>query len=172
MLTIRQEMPNDYEEIYTMVKQAFASADYSDGTEQDYLNAIRKKDTFIPELSLVAQINDQIVGQIVLYKMQLQYEENSDVQLVLSPLSVHPDYFGQGIGTKLIREGCARALDSGYKVVFLCGDYKYYSRFGFVPTYKQGIYHIKDVNKNADWCMVKELENGYLANVKGVIDIE
>jgi len=172
MVIIRKETPNDYEEVYTMVKQAFATADYSDGTEQDYLNAIRKKDTFISKLSLVAQTNDKIVGQIVLYKMQIQYKDKNEVQLVLSPLSVHPDYFRHGIGIKLIFEGCKRAFDNGYKAIFLCGDYGYYSKFGFVPTYQYGIYHAKDSKKNADWCMVKELEKGYLTDAKGLIDIE
>jgi len=64
--------------------------------------AIRKKDAFIPELSLIAQIDNKIVGQIVLYEMQIKCEDKNEIQLVLSPLSVHPDYFRQGIGAKLI----------------------------------------------------------------------
>ena len=171
-LIIRKETPFDYEEVYKMVAKSFATTDYSDGTEQDYLNAIRKKDTFIPELSLVAQINNKIVGQIVLYKMQIQFENGNEVQLVLSPLSVHPDYFRQGIGAKLISEGCRHALDKGYKAVFLCGDYTYYSEFGFIPTFKYEIYHKNDIKKNAEWCMVKELEKGCLTFKKGIIDIE
>ena len=165
-LTIRQETPSDYAEVYDMVKNSFATTDHSDGTEQDYLNEIRNKDTFIPELSLVAVLEDKIVGQIVLYKMQIADE----VQLVLSPLSVHRDYFKQGIGESLIEEGCRRALSLGYKAVFLCGSPAYYERFGFVPTYEHEIYHRKD--KTAKWCMVKELEEDYLADVKGFIDIE
>ena len=171
-MIIREETPIDYKEVYAMVKKSFATATHGDGTEQDYLNAIRKKDTFIPELSLVAQIANKIVGQIVLYKMQIPCENGSEVQLVLSPLSVHPDYFRQGIGAKLISEGCNRALDSGYKAVFLCGDYAYYSKFGFIPTYKYEIYHKNDVNKSAEWCMVKELKKGYLTLATGIIDIE
>lgn len=171
-MIIRQEIPTDYGEVYTMVKKSFATADHCDGTEQDYLNAIRKKSSFIPELSLVAQINNKIVGQIVLYEMQIRCEDRNEVQLVLSPLSVHPDYFRQGIGTKLISEGCKRAFDNGYKAIFLCGDYAYYSKFGFVPTYQYEIYHEKDIEKNAEWCMVKEIEKGYLTAVTGLIDIE
>jgi Predicted acetyltransferase len=167
-LIIRKETPLDYDEVYTMAKESFATSKHSDGTEQDYLNELRTKDTFIPELSLVAELDDKIVGQIVLYKMQIA----DDVQLLLSPLSVHPDYFRQGIGASLIREGCRKAAVLGYKAVFLCGDYDYYSKFGFVPTYKHEIYHKSDTSKNADWCMVRELEEGWLADIKGFIDIE
>ena len=53
-MTIRRENPADYDEVYQLVKTAFAASPDSDGTEQDYLNEIRKKDAFIPELSLVA----------------------------------------------------------------------------------------------------------------------
>lgn len=88
-MIIRQEKSNDYEEVYEMVKQAFATTQYSDGTEQDYLNEVRKKSYFIPELSLVAVENDKIVGQIVLYQMQINSKDNNEVQLVISPLSVH-----------------------------------------------------------------------------------
>ena len=171
-LIIRKETPTDYKEVYTMVKNSFATANHSDGTEQDYLNAIRKKDTFIPELSLVALLDNKIVGQIVLYKMQIECEDRNEIQLVLSPLSVHPEYFRQGIGGELISEGCKRALNSGYKAVFLCGDYAYYSKFGFVPTYQYEIFHKNDTEKNAKWCMVKELETGYLNTVTGLINID
>ena len=104
--------------------------------------------------------------------MQIKCEDRNEVQLVLSPLSVHPDYFKQGIGTKLIFEGCNHALDNGYKAVFLCGDNAYYSKFGFIPTYKYKIYHENDKDKNAEWCMVKELKKGYLTSVTGLMDIE
>lgn len=43
-IIIRQERPADYEEIYALVKEAFATADFSDGTEADYLNEVRFSD--------------------------------------------------------------------------------------------------------------------------------
>ena len=171
-MIIRKEMPIDYEEVYVMAGKSFAASSHGDGTEQEYLNMIRKKDSFIPELSLVAQIDNKIVGQIVLYEMQINYKNRNETQLVLSPLSVHPDYFRQGIGGKLISEGCKKVLNMGYKAVFLCGDYSYYSKFGFVPTYKYEIYHRNDAEKKAEWCMVKELEKGCLTVEAGLINIE
>ena len=171
-MLIRKETLADYDEVYAMVKRSFATADHSDGTEQDYLTDIRKKSTFLPELSLVAQIGEKIVGQIVLYKMQIHCGDKIEEQLVLSPLSVHVDYFGQGIGAALIAEGCKRAREHGYRAVFLCGDPAYYSRFGFVPTHRHRIYHVNDSEKNASWCMVKELEEGCLEGVTGIVEIE
>ena len=172
MLIIRKETQRDYEEIYEMVKKAFATTTHSDGTEQDYLNELRNKNCFLPELALVAQTDGKIVGHVVLYEMQVNNAGKSETGLVLSPLSVHPCYFGRGIGTRLIDEGLKRAKENGYKAVFLCGDYDYYSKRGFVPTYQYGIYHEKDVGKTANWCMVKELEKGFLTDVAGTVNIE
>lgn len=171
-MIIRQEHTSDYSEVYQLVKEAFATTSYSDGTEPDYLNDLRNKDTFIPELSLVAVKENKIVGQIVLYKMKINCIDRAVEQLVLSPLSVLPSCFNQGIGKSLINEGCNKAKELGYKAVFLCGDYSYYTKIGFVPTYQHGIYHINDSGENVNWCMVRELEPGYLDSIKGTVDIE
>ncbi len=171
-MIIRQETREDYNEVYNLVKQAFETTSHCDGTEQDYLNTIRKKDSFIPELSLVAIENDIIVGQIVLYKMKITCYDSTITQLVVSPLSVLPTHFGQGIGSKLLEVGCEKAKELGYKAAFLCGDYSYYSKLGFAPTYQYHIYHINDKDKYANWCMVKELESGYLNEISGTVDIE
>ena len=37
---IRQEMPEDYREVYELIEEAFASAEHSDGNEQDLVNAL------------------------------------------------------------------------------------------------------------------------------------
>ena len=50
MLEIRQEKINDYEEVYSVVKTAFKTAEHSDGNEQDLVKKLRKSDNFIPEL--------------------------------------------------------------------------------------------------------------------------
>ena len=53
-MNIRQETPKDYPEVYQLVKEAFASAEHADGNEQNLVEALRKGDAFLPELSLVA----------------------------------------------------------------------------------------------------------------------
>lgn len=171
-IIVRKEQPEDYAEVYKMVREAFATTSYSDGTEQDYLEDLRKKDCFIPELSLVAVLNGKIVGQIVLYEIAVIDNHGKEhLFLNLSPVSVHVGYFCQGIGSALINTACAKAAGMGYKAVFLCGEPAYYSRFGFVPTYRYGIYHTDDKGHNADWCMVKELQEGCLSGINAEINI-
>lgn len=48
MLIVRQEEPNDYGAVYRVVKEAFSSAEHSDGNEQDLVVALRKSKAFCP----------------------------------------------------------------------------------------------------------------------------
>ena len=171
-MIIRQETPSDYSEVYELVKMSFATVSDSDGTEPDYLNELRTKDTFIPELSLVAENEDgMLVGQIVLYKTTISTQHGELIELLLSPISVHPDYFRRGIARALMERSFEIAKNLGYTAVFLCGDPEFYLKIGFIPTYEHGIYHITDKEKNAEWCMVRELVAGALEKVSGTVDI-
>jgi len=171
-LNIRQEEVSDYTEVYELVKVSFATASHSDGTEADYLNDVRKKDTFIPELSLVAEDeNGKIIGQIVLYKTIVTMSDKAITELVLSPICVHPDYFRRGIARTLMERAFEIAKGMGYSAVFLCGEPEIYHKMGFVPTFEYSIYHITDTERNAEWCMAHELNDGALADMSGTIDI-
>jgi predicted N-acetyltransferase YhbS len=167
---IRQERSSDYDVVYQVVKEAFLTDNHTE--EPDYLNGLRTKPEFIPELSLVAETEEStIVGQIVLYQTTISYSNFQDVQLVVSPLSVSPKYFRKGIGSALIREGLRIAREMGYKVVFLWGNPNFYSKCGFVPSYKFNIFHTKFQDKKVDFIMVYQLCENALDGKKGIIDI-
>ncbi|MDK2917116.1 MAG: hypothetical protein PWR25_1673 [Euryarchaeota archaeon] len=170
MYTIRQECPADYEDVYQLVKRSFATTVHSDGTEADYLNEVRRKETFIPELSLVAEDADgRIVGQIVLYATEIATDSGPITALVLSPISVHPDCFRQGIARAMMDRAFEIARGMGYTAVFLCGEPEIYHGLGFCASYTFGIFHNDD--PGAEWCMAKELVPHALAGVRGTIDI-
>ena len=65
MLELRKENVNDYEEVYNVIKTAFEKAEHSDGNEQDIVVALRKSNSFIPELSLVAVNENKMIGYIL-----------------------------------------------------------------------------------------------------------
>lgn len=132
---IRQENKNDFDEVYNLIKEAFKSAEQSDGSEQDLVVALRKGDSFIPELSLVAEIEGKIVGHILF----TQATVGKDIVLVLAPLSVLPEYQKQGIGTALIKEGHRVAEVLGYDYSLVLGNEKYYPKFGYIQADKLGI---------------------------------
>ena len=135
MLEIRQENKNDYEQVYNIVKTAFENAEHSDGNEQDLVNDLRKSDSFIPELSLVAVKDNKIVGHILFTKIKIgKYEE-----LALAPLAVLPKYQRQGIGKKLIETGHKIAKELGYNYSIVLGSEKYYPKFGYTSAIDYGI---------------------------------
>lgn len=135
MPEIRQENKNDYEEVYNVVKLAFETAEHSNGNEQELVVALRKSSSFIPEMSLVAVIDNKIVGYILFTKIKIgKYEE-----LALAPLGVLPEYQKQGVGSELIQEGHKIAKKFGYHYSVVLGSEKYYPKFGYIPAKEYGI---------------------------------
>ena len=134
-MNIRTERPDDYEAVYSLVEQAFASAEHSDGTEQDLVAALRKGEAFVPELSLVAEIDGKIVGHILFTEAKV----GGDTVLVLAPLSVLPAYQRRGVGTALIQEGHQIARRLGYAYSLVLGSETYYPRCGYLPAESFGI---------------------------------
>ncbi|WP_338042448.1 GNAT family N-acetyltransferase [Paenibacillus alba] len=57
---------------------------------------------FIPELSLIAEENDQIVGHALFSKAEIVEDENRNEIIVLAPIAVLPSNQKTGIGGKLI----------------------------------------------------------------------
>lgn len=135
MLEIRKEKREDYEEVYKVVKQAFETAEHSDGNEQNLVVLLRDSNNFIPELSLVAIKDNKIVGYILFTKIKIgEYEE-----LALAPLGILPEYQKQGIGKKLIEKGHKIAKKLGYHYSIVLGSEHYYSKIGYVPANQYGI---------------------------------
>lgn len=128
MLTIRQETSLDYDAVYDVIKDAFEKAEHTDGDEQNLVTRLRKSTAFIPELSLVAEINNRIVGHIMFTKLKV----GTTIQLALAPLAVLPAYQKLGIGGKLIAAGHKIAKQLGYDYSILIGHPTYYPRFGYV----------------------------------------
>ncbi len=134
-MIVRQETKQDYQEVYEVVKAAFASAEHSDGNEQDLVAALRQSSSFVPELSLIAEIGGKIIGHILLTTAKI----GTQTELVLAPLSVLPGYQKQGVGTALIQEGHRIAAKLGYRYTVVLGSEKYYPRFGYLPAEQIGI---------------------------------
>lgn len=135
MIIVRQETPNDFEQVYPLIKVAFATAAHSDGTEQDLVVRLRSSASFIPALSLVAQADDKIAGYILFTQIGLGQTR----ALGLAPLAVLPEMQGQGIGTRLIEEGHRIAREMGYEWSVVLGSEAYYPRAGYRPASRYGI---------------------------------
>lgn len=134
-LIIRQETSRDHQRVYEVVRQAFAQAEHSDGSEQDLVQALRGSAAFRPELSLVAEADGAVVGYALFTLVQI----GSSEELALAPLAVLPAYQGQGVGAALVRAGHALGARMGYRCCVVLGSETYYPRFGYRPAGEFGI---------------------------------
>lgn len=130
IMNIRQEIENDFEEVYVLIKEAFETAEHADGTEQDLVVALRKGDSFIPELSLVVEIDGQLVGHILFSKAKV----GSSTVLALAPLTVKSAFQRRGVGSELINEAHKIASQLGFEYIIVLGSERYYPKFGYLPA--------------------------------------
>ncbi len=85
------------------------------------------------EIGLAARSADAIVGHIVFSPMTAPVKA-----LGLGPIAALPQYQRQGIGSLLIEEGINRAREGGWEAVFVLGEPKFYTRFGFSAAAASG----------------------------------
>lgn len=144
-IIIRQEDKKDYENIYELIKESFKTVENSDGNEHNLVNSLRKSENYIPELSLVAEYNNEIIGYIMFTKLGL-----GDYQAIaLAPLSVIPKFQNKGVGKTLIIQGHKIAKALGYKYSIVLGSEIYYPKFGYIPASSLGInppFDVPDIN--------------------------
>jgi putative acetyltransferase len=127
MLIIRPETPADAAAIYTVNKTAFRGRD----AEPGLVEAIRKSAHFVPELSLVAEQDGQVVGHIIFSRIRIETENGDVPALSLAPMAVLPEFQQHGIGSSLVRRGLEEAKRLGHAVMIVLGHPTYYPRFGF-----------------------------------------
>ncbi|BAZ15067.1 GCN5-related N-acetyltransferase [Calothrix sp. NIES-4071] len=150
-MNIRCETSSDYPKIAEVITAAFGQSN-----EAKLVEAIRDSENYIPQLSLVAEIDGNIVGHILFSYIHLISKEILPV-LALAPVAISPQFQNQGIGTALIKYGLEKADELGEALVIVLGHPSFYSRFGFVQSTYYGIKSPFEVPAEA--FMVKPLKN-------------
>ena len=166
-VNIRQETPGDHETVNQVIEAAFAKAEHADGNEHHLVARLRGSSAFVPELSLVAEVDGNIVGHILFTKIVIKAEEHQHEALALAPVSVHPDCQRHGFGAKLIEAGHKIATELGFGAVILLGHPAYYPKFGYRPASGFGIKAPFDVPDEA--FMAIALRPGALDEIEGTV---
>jgi putative acetyltransferase len=161
-MIIRKENIDDFEDVYRLNYLAFGNRE----DESKLVERIRKSEEFIPELSIVAEVDNEIIGHLLLSKATVvDYERIFDV-IVLAPIAIHPNHQKRGIGSKLIEEGIRQCRHLGFSIILLIGHPSYYPRFGFQPARKYGL-ELKQFEVPDEVFMVYEVEEGKLQGIRG-----
>lgn len=160
MLIIRAETQADHPAVRQVNERAFGRAN-----EANLVDALRKNAQ--PQVSLVAELDGQVVGHIFFSPVLIESESSKSTALGLAPMAVLPELQKQAIGSALVRRGLGECQSIGHDVVVVLGHPEYYPRFGFVPAKQKGLrceYPVPD-----EAFMVIELITGALAGRKGVV---
>lgn len=162
-LDIRPEKEADVAAISSVHTIAFGQEN-----EARLVALLRQRADFIPDLSLVAVVDGNVVGHVLFSAIEIVGEEGVvHESLALAPIAVLPQQQQRGIGGELIRHGLAEARKLGYTSVIVLGHEHYYPRFGFVPAATWNIAAPFDVPSPV--FMALELEAGSLTGAAGVV---
>lgn len=129
--TIRAEQAGDGSAIYDLVKRAFAPMPFSEGDEQDLVDALRDDGDLV--LSLVAvDLDGTVVGHIGFSPVTIDHATCGWFQM--APVSVTPELQHKGIGSALIKAGLEQLRGQDARGVAVVGNPVYYERFGFAAS--------------------------------------
>lgn len=172
-IIIRNESEKDFYTVENLIREAFWNV-YTMGCEEHLVaHNMRTLPCYIKPLDLVAELNGEIVGNIMYSKCHIVDGEKSKEFVTFGPLGVLPKYQGMGVGSALIEKSLEIAKTMDIKAIFITGNPNYYHRFGFVSASKYDI-HLDGIPLDdvADFFMVKILEDNALQGVKGICKID
>ena len=156
-----------------LVERVFT--EYQDAAEgrtvRQLVEEIRAKKYYLPELELI-MLNeaDEVIGYAMFSRFHIEgrYE---DELLLLSPVAVKTELQRQHISKELLEYGFEKAKALGYKAILVEGNPRNYNPRGFVTSADHGIIAGEKIHlPHRDCLMIKELEEGALHHISGVVD--
>lgn len=169
-ILVRPEEEKDYRRVEEITKLAFSyPGRIEEGKigcpfEHWMVHELRKRDGIL-SLSLVAEVEGNIVGHIICSNAIVRTEDKSLSVLNFGPISVLPEYQRKGVGKALMHDMIEKAKFLGYGAILFFGRPEYYPQFGFKNASEFGITDSAGYNYPA--FMGMELIPEYLSSVSG-----
>lgn len=156
-IAIRPEIEPDRASIRSVHREAF------EGTYEAKLVDSLRDGGFV-EVSLVAEVDGEIVGHIAFSRVAIVMRSGSVQALSLAPMAVIPRHQRQGVGSKLVAAGLEACRQAGHRVVLVLGHPEFYRRFGFTPELAR---RLDSRFGGGEAWMAMELVPGSLGGVEG-----
>lgn len=169
-ISIRTELEKDYRRVEEITRAAFSYPERIErggiGCPYEHwmVHELRRRDG-IPELSLVAEVDNIVIGHIICSKAEVRTFDSIIPVLNFGPLSVLPEYQRKGVGKALIKSMIFKAAELGFGAILFFGRPEYYPQFGFKEASTWQITDSDGYNYPA--FMGMELISGYLSCAKG-----
>jgi len=160
VLTIRAELPQGQAAIREVNEQAFGQPQ-----EANLVDTLRAHAAVL--LSLVAELDGQVVGHILYSPVTLDADGRTLTGAGLGPMAVLPGFQRRGIGSRLVEEGNRQLQASGVPFIVVLGHPHYYPRFGFEPAARHGLRCEWEVPE--DVFRVRVYDQRALAGVSGLV---
>ena len=154
----RDERLRDRPEVRKVNEAAFERPD-----EADLIDRLREEGVVL--LSLVAEVESQIVGHILFSRMYIETAQGALPAVSLAPMAVRPSHQRRGVGSHLVRHGLGELRAGGERIVIVVGHKDYYPRFGFACETSRHLSSPFPVHA----FMALELSEGALAEVCGAV---
>jgi predicted N-acetyltransferase YhbS len=167
MIRIRNEEEKDYERVEEITRKAFWNL-YIPGCNEHYLvHIMRSHEDFLPELDLVIEDDNQVIGNIMYTKAKL-IDETGEVKDILTfgPVCMRQEYQRKGYGKKLMEDSFDRAVALGFDTIVIFGNPNNYVSRGFKSCKKYNICLENGTYPSA--MMVKELKPDVLNGRKWI----
>jgi putative acetyltransferase len=161
MIKVRIEQPEDMDAVRLVNDQAFGQPD-----EGRIVDKLRKYCKGI--LSLVAILNNQIVGHILFSPATIETQGSVIEGMGLAPMAVLPEFQNRGIGSELVTEGLRHIKNMKCPFVIVLGHDQYYPRFGFQTASTHGLKSQWDGVPDEAF-MVLILNESAMKDVSGVV---
>ena len=146
---------------------------------------MNKKITIRPEehkdyksiISLILRSFQEGVGHFLFSHFPLSptkeggHDDNQTSEIVmLAPVSVHADYFHQGIGSAMLKMGIEKVKEMGYKGITVEGNFNFYNKVGFRTSSEYNIFPTSGYPMKEPRCMMcRETYEGSLDGIHGYI---
>lgn len=162
---IRLEKPCDYRNVENLTREAFWNVNVPGCDEHYLVHIMRNHKDFIPELDLVLEIDNKIIGNVMYTKSKLVNENGNEKQIItFGPISILPEYQRQGYSRILLEYSFDKALNMGFDTIVIFGNPDNYVSRGFKSCKKYNVCLEGDFYPTA--LLIKELKTGVLDGEK------